>query len=456
MILYVPLQKGEDRQIDDIITTKLLEIKIPLFDDIKSLLGDEASDSEAEFLSKSFYLPLILLYDLERREAKKPSFLHPYSVAAKPDYRYNDPNLPSGFRQTTFQKCLSLNHETREDFGKNIVGYHYIIADCEKHILGEELDNGLRDLTNKNALVRNYINKRLKSLTKEKYIRLEPADIKSMLKKESDEVKIDEQSIIKNYSMITEKLKSFVKNILKYHSELSSGEKNLLAGFINEYYINPLSEKLSRGNIIDPRTLNENVMADFEYVMNIVDNGPYVEADPELIHPSESPYIISLDKTLYNDFLDNMIKRAHEKLNKDHAKNQLSGESLSVPIVKVSDSIAVMSTLESDLIHAIHQFRKSRMVRKKFGREVYTLKEANFNPSAVYQGLEMAVNYLDANLKLSLIKHYKYFTSKDDTSYSKDIHLLEHMLKKEGIKQPPAIIKFFYKLSNKFFGKFMV
>ena len=430
--MYAFLSKSKEKLPDDIITRKLLERKIPTQDDVKALLGDN------EVVLKSFFFSLALLYDIPRREGMKPSFLHSYSAAGKPDYRYNDPKLPSRFKQTNFMKCLALIHELGEDyFGKDIAG-SYVIEDIVKSFLGNELASGLEELTNNNDLVMESIKKPLERMDVEKYKRLEESDISRKLEARLDKLKISGKNVIGYYKRIKRKLGKFIGNIKSYHEELSNKDKGFIIDFIYNFFAKPLSTRLKEENIIDPYILTENVRNDFQYVIDMIKGQDYVEADPKLVHPFESPYIVTLDKTLYQDLLDNkIVGNAYKRLKEELAKGQLLDDSsLSVPIVKVSDSTATIATLETDIVHAIHQFRKARRVRETFRRLISRLKQEGINPH-IYQRFKRAIDYQDKNLKLSIIEHYNYFKSKYDTQYSKDIELLEYMLGKESIKLEP-------------------
>ncbi len=414
---------------DDVITQKVINLEIPTPDEVRVSLGDN------EDTLNIFYLTLALLSEVSRREGKKPYFLHTYSVATKPDYRFNDPILPSKFRLTDFEKSLGQPHELKEEFGESIVG-SYIVGDVLKYFFGDELANGVDYLTNHNELVMKNVNKSLKQLRKEELKRIGQKDISRLLTDELERLTINLEGVVEHYKRVEGALKEYVNEIGEYHEELDSENKEYIIGLMEDNFISPLSNKLRSNEIIDLQELVENVKNDFNHVLEIVNKEDYIEADPKLVHSFESKYLADLKKTLYQDYLGRIIKNVHEKLDKMLAEGQLLDDSLlSLPLVKTCDSIANVSTLEQDIVRTISQFRKARQVRRTDQELIAYLGKKDVDPS-IYQRFERSVDYLSEVLVWKIKQYHGSVKdmAKLDTTYNNDAKLLDYMLRKEGQK----------------------
>ncbi len=376
----------QDTLPNDTITTKLQNGEISTPGDVKSLVGGD------EITLKSFYLSLALLHDVTRREGRDPYFVHPYSVAVKPDYRFNDPVIPSRFKTTTYEKSLGLIHDLEEEVGKTPIGAH-IIGIIVEQLLGHDLAMGMSYLTNTNDIVADTIKPYTKKLDSEVYKRLEARDISLMLSKAMDSVRIGEVSVINEYVRITGILKNFVEDVKNFHPELNEDDRNYIVGRMNEWFVQPLEALIQHRDIIDPRELKRGIQAEFGHVIGIVDAGSYVEADPRLILRSESPFLVNLDKTLYQDFLNIMMGYAFNKAIEQRARGQLKDDSaLSNPIVKASDIAATLATMEDDVSHAISQFRKARRNGGSGHGLIERLNREGFN-SGYYQRYADSLDY---------------------------------------------------------------
>ncbi len=412
---------------DDAITRKIQSNEIPTPDDVMRLVGKD------NIVLKSVYFTLAVLYDAERREGARPYFVHPYSVAVKPDYRYADDLIPSGFRTTSFMKCLGLIHDLREVFGKTPEGSHVVGVNVG-YLLGNELAEGLGYLTNNNDTVIGTIKdsvERLRKTDPERYKRLDASDISERLSGELERLNIDERSVIKQYRRIQKALVDFVNDIRTYHPELSDIDRAFIVGLIQDSFLIPISKVIKRKDIISPSKLESIIREDFEHVIGIVDGKSYVNADQRLILPKESPFLVTLDKTLYQDFLNRAMDYAFNRVIEQHSKGQLVDDSaLSVPIVRVCDTAATLATFEDDIAHAISQYRKARRVSESGRGLIERLEQEGVEQ--IYERFRLAIDYSNRILGFVIGMQHKSFQlkAKIDNVYDRDVELLEYMLSK--------------------------
>ena len=416
---------SRDTLSNDSLTTKLQNGEIPTPSDATSLVGDD------ELTQKSFYLSLALLHDIIRREGRDPYFVHPYSVAVKPDYRFNDNTIPSGFRTTIYEKRLGLTHDLEEEVGRTPIGAH-VVGDIVEQLLGHNLAVGLDYLTNTNDIAMDTIKPYTKRLDPEVYKRLGARDISSMLHKAMESVRIGEVAVRNEYMRIAGILKNFVDDVNKFHTELADADRDYIVEHMNDWFVQPLEARIRRGDLISPRALKTEIQAEFGHVTGIVDAGSYVEADPRLILRSESPFLVTLDKTLYQDFLNRMMEHAFNQAVQQRDRGQLKDDSaLSIPIIKASDIAATVATMEDAVDHAISQFRKARRNGGSGYGLIERLNHASFG-SNYYQRYANALDFARRILLSVLSDKPKILKRKRlrDDVYERQNSLYEIMLEK--------------------------
>ena len=409
---------------EDTITRKIQSNEIPTPSDVRRFVGSD------EIIIRSLYFTLAVLHDIRRREGGRPYFTHVYSVAIKPDYRSHDPDVPAGYTTTSFEKLLGLNHETREEFGRTPLGSHVVGATI-KDFFGKELAEGIDKLTNANDIVMHTIEDSLKTMDPERYKRLEAHDVSERLKRELEGVKVDPKAVRRQYLKVKNVLVNFVNDTKQYHPEISPDDRNFIVDILQDSFIAPLTSQLRADNIADPDGLADRIRNEFSHTIHIVENGPYFEADRKLTHPDESPYIVTLDKTLYQDFLNIMNEYAFQKALAQRASGILNGSALSVPIVKASDITSNVATMEDNITHAMHVYRNARRFDLSGKQLIERLGQAGFD-NIFYQRFAHAIDYAGRVL-ISVLKEKPEILrvkAKSDNVYERDIPLFEYMLNK--------------------------
>ncbi len=411
---------------EDIITAKLQNDKIPTFDDVKRFLGN------GDLIKKSFFLPLGLLDGLKRREYKQPYFVHPYSVASKANYRYNDPETPSRFRlMYETEICAGLNHEQKEVVGKTPEGLHIIGVNMPIFLNGE-ISELVDYLTCSEDIVMGTVEghlDHLRQMSPEKYVRLESSDISSMLNRKLENLKIDEKGIRRTYSQIMNKLINFTEKVRYNHPELSFEDKDAIIGLVTDSFVDPISNIIKRKDMIGGNELANLVKHDFGIVLDIIGRNIYVNADPKLIWNDESPYLVTLYKTLYQHYLDRGMNHTFNKVVELYSEGKLNDDSaFSLPIVKGCDIAANVATLENDIVHAISQFRKARRFIERGNSLIERVGEIGINPS-IYQRFGRVIDY-DARILIQALDDRIKSLERDkrrDNLYYNVLGILEYM-----------------------------
>lgn len=411
---------------EDPVTIKLLDDKIPTIGDVATFLG------EGEIL-KAFYLSAALLDGRTRREDQAPYMVHPVSVAGKLDYRFNDPVMPSGVRLNTYSKVLGLVHELREIFGKDPLG-SYIVGAIVSDFLGSEVARGLDYMTKRSDIVFGAVKPQLDKIRREnrwKYRDIEPAYVGERLQTKLDGLAVNPDDVKFKYVAVQRALRAFVYRITNYHPELGDADKKDIIGIIEGSFIGPLSAKIKAKDFVDPTGAARCIEGDFQHVLGIIKSGQYAQVNRNLIHTTESPGLVILNQTLYQDFLKRIMEDAYDRIIAHvEAEQAPQPSSLDVVATRLADSIAYAATLQDDMPHGLSQFRKIRRVDDSVVGLVKRLSDSNDVHPDVYAGIEKELDYLRRVLiwRLELLHKGAKDSNAGENIFGKKEQYLEAMI----------------------------
>jgi len=398
---------------------------------------------------KNYYTNDSLLYGLSMRNGN-PVMAHVVSSALKPEFRQEDYRLPSGFGLNVEEKNGQLFHEDLEDIGRDLVGA-FIMSNFIKNNFSE-YHHGVQMMSNYASIALRPIKKRLRYIAEDyqQEIGIRPGgDMFSdeiqiicdscsekaleLLEKEYSEMRLSEGLIfkIRDYILGRNSKKENHRGPNDYlkkvdsEPELRSKEKKIIHEVVND------GVGLFEEGIKDLRIEELSGFLDGWYnkIYRLIKKGEYTPIDPNLL-AYKPLYSATLDKTLYNIYLNDMKNDALERVtqrNKDE-------DPLSDIIRKLSDSAATIAVMEvQHKEHMISQFRKASRMMKILGEELIgELKELGASEDVYNERLVPATLYLLSLLKEKTqisLERVREDSKKFDTQYFQLKGPLEYIVK---------------------------
>ena len=365
---------------------------------------------------KNYYINDSFLYGLSMRNGN-PVMAHVVSSALKPEFRQEDNSLPSGFGLNVEEKNGQLFHEDLEDIGRDLIGA-FIMSNFIKNNFNE-YHHGVQMMSNYASIALRPIKKRLRYIAEDyqQELGIRPGvdmlsdeiqilyDLCSqkapeLLEEAYSEIKLSEGLIFKSSDHILGRSSKkenrrgpndYLKKI-DSEPELRTKEKKIIHEVVND------SVGLFEDGIKDLRIeeLSGFLNGWYNKIYRLIKKGEYMPIDPNLI-AYKPLYSATLDKTLYNIYLNDMKKDALERFTqRNNGKDPLSNI-----IKKLSDSAATIAVMEvQHKEHMISQFRKgSRMIKILGGKLIEELKGLGASEDVYKERLVPATLYL-----LSLLK----------------------------------------------------
>jgi len=417
----MPSNYQELHDLGHIVSSTILSRKVPQPAHIAKILGQGNVSA--------YYLMHALMHSKEygqgrdvlvyaRRDKKAPA-IHPFDSAVKPYFRVNDRDLPSRYILTPREQRGILIHDLNEDYGESLLGV-FVVNDIISYLLGEETGKDAILDTNKNGLL-------LKSLENE-IIKLPIKNhngVYRLLEEKLTQLSIKPLSIPREYRRVLSSLYDFEKYIDKEVDYMPEQKDDLLM-IINEMST-ALTKKIKNKELLGPSEVEEQVKWQYMHVMEIMKHGNYIDVDRNLVLPGDQEFLLTLNKTLYWDFISNIAenvqRNSNSVLQNEHAKND---SYLSPIMVKLADSTNTVANMDqSPLTNATSIFRKARIsIAAGIILGGYLKNQQND-----YQRLHSGVDYLFRNLEHSVDRHLEYLSKSamGETNYELDLKIFEVM-----------------------------
>ena len=406
------------------VSQTILNRQIPIPEDIAQTLGESAVPPYF-FMHALFYrreqTGVRGILEPVRRDSVAIQ-LHSYESAFKPDYRFYDKKIPSGYRLSEREKRGDVVHDIGEDFGRDILGA-LIVNDVITSLFGAETGSDADILTNKSALLLKPLQEELVSM------QVREANSETAYQALSNlnrRVKVSEQEVLGKYQEISDALKYFGYHITRDVDYIQPNQKAGLTEVIANL-ARSVQERTREG--IRPSDLEERMHTQYGLIMQIIDNGKYSEVEEGLVLPDESKYLATLKKTLYDlDFISKIAQRVKEDAGLA-SNNGNSGNDYLAPfmekLAEITDTVAKFDKL---LPHAISIFRKSRIVVRHGVALVNNLHEESHNYDRLRRGVDYLFRNLDAQVEINRADAITSVRKLSDTSY-------EIQMEKYGIMQ---------------------
>ena len=137
--------------------------------------------------------------------------------------------------------------------------------------------------------------------------------------------------------------------------------------------------------------------------MEIMESGKYIKADPELVPPRNSKFLVTLDKTLYRDYINDIVKEVKHEASLAHQNGHLDNDNyLGLIMEKLADGTDSAIKMEvSPLLNATNIFRNARTLIVAGTELIEYLREQKMD----YERLERGVDYLTRNLNAAVNDH---------------------------------------------------
>jgi hypothetical protein len=423
MVSYKSIPNYKERcDIGDRITSTLYAERVPEPHYISRVFGDYALDA--------YFLMHALMRLVDRRD-KKFAPIHSYDSAFKSFYRYSDPKLPSGFLLSPREVVGVLVHDLGEDFGGNILGA-LIVNDVILSLVGKDAGRDAGYLTDNNELLSKSIKKRVEKMEKFNHAKIDPSAIYNMFysryKKYSGTTAPD---IKKEYKRVNDALKSFEKHVREEVDYMGKGSKDDLLARVNSM-VDKVSVMEKNDQILEPRFVSDYISTSFDKVMDVLRSRRYIEADPQLVPPRYSRVLVSLDKTLYADYINTIIEDVKRESILARQKGQLDNDDyLAIIMEKLADGTDNSIKMEIDpLINATNVFRNARALTVGGTELVKYLKEQNIGCERLKKGVDYLFRCLDVavNGHLAELKRRPKYLS--EGHWNADLVAFDHMAKK--------------------------
>lgn len=397
---------NETRDLGKTVSRIILDRKVPEPGQISQVFGEETVDSyivmHALTHSQEYGLRTGII-NYGRRDQKAMQ-IHPYDSAFKPYRRLRDPRLPSGYDLTPKEIIEVFIHDLGEEFGHSPIGALVVNASLG-YLLDKDIGKAGNRLTNQNGMVLDSLQDRVNDLSQED---LDPGHIYDILKEEMCNVKVEASHIEAHYQRFLDALNYFEAYVGQNSNYMSKEQKEKLLGRIGK-----MSEKLNKERGIDiltPDDATQSIWKQYDNVKKIMEAGDYIEVDANLVVTGSTPFLLTLEKTLYRDYIDNI------------------GESMIPKDAESTDNVIKMD--HTSLLNDTSIFRKARiLINSNIERGRY-LKENNEE----YKRLERGVDYLFRNLDASVNHHLRELQKRtkdlSDEHWNLDLQIFRLMKEK--------------------------
>ncbi len=400
----------ETRDLGKTVAKTILNRKVPEPDQISRVFGEENVDP--------YYVMHALTHSQEYgqrtgiinygRRDQKAMQIHPYDSAFKPYRRLWDRRLPSGYDLTSEEIGEILIHDLGEEFGHSPLGA-LVVNGSIGYLLGKNKGEAANRLTNQNGMVLDSLQNRVNDLPQERLNQIQNKvddllqegrdqdDIDDILKEEMGElyqshtydILKEEMSVVEvkashiraHYQRFLSALNDFGDYVSQNSDYMGRGQKEDLLGRIGK-----MSSSLNKTRGIDiltPDDATQSVLEQYEHVMGIMEAGNYIEVDENLVVPGSAPFLLTLEKTLYRDYIDNIA------------------ESMMAKNADATDNVITMD--HTSLLNDTSIFRKARILINANIEHGKYLKENNED----YKRLERGIDYLFRNLDASVNHHLR-------------------------------------------------
>lgn len=440
MIPYSNTTFGNYNEIRDLgitVSRIILDRKVPEPGQISQIFGEESVDSyivmHALTHSKEYGRRKGII-NYGRRDQKAMQ-IHPYDSAFKPYRRLRDPRLPSGYDLTPKEIREVLIHDLGEEFGHSPIGALVVNA-ILGYLLGKDSGEAGNRLTNQNGLVLDSLQKKVYDLPQEGLDRIQDkvndliqkgfnhGDIDDFLKEEMKElyqnhtynvlkeemriVEVKASHIKAHYRKFLNALNNFEAYVGKNSDYMDKEQKEDLLGRIRKMSNNL---KGTQGiDILTPNDAAQSIFEQYKHVMKIMEAGNYIEVDENLVVPGSTPFLLTLEKTLYRDYTDNL------------------GESMLPKDADSTDNVIKMD--HTSLLNDTSIFRKARILINSNIKRGRYLKENNEE----YKRLERGADYLFRNLDASVNHHLRELQKRtkdlSDEHWTPDLEMFKLMKEK--------------------------
>lgn len=389
--VIIPNHYDEIKALGKEVLKTIEDRKSPKPEDISKVLGEDAV--------MPYYFMHALLRNLEHGRARSvldykrrngiAIQTHSFDAAFKPYYRLGHKYLPSNYVLTPREITGDIVHDLGEEFGQDLLGA-IVVNDVIRYVLGDEAGKDADVLTNKNALLLDSLEDRIK--------KDEPERIHKIIKKSKSLINVRDGEIEYHHRRVLNAVKQFRNYVQTEADYLEEPQKNYLLGIIDdivERALTRVSQKSLRADEV-----NGIILQQYENVMGIMEKGEYLSADKKLLLPGDPKFLWSLKKTLYRDFIGSIAEKVKEELVLASVNDRSKDDRyLGAFIEKLSESIDTVANMEPNpLRHAISIFRKARIsIPTGIDLVDYLGQE-----SADYARLQMAVDCLYRNLEDSV------------------------------------------------------
>lgn len=250
--------------------------------------------------------------------------------------------------------------------------------------------------------------------------------------------KVTEEDILKTYEFIKARYRRFL-DIHLPNSGLPVEEQRIISDKYVTRAIATIEDKLKSGGIIKPRETEENIMARYEHVRHLIASDNHKPADISLILSSESPHVITIEKTLYSDYISKNMREMIEAAKRVVGSGRIKDEPYQqFPIVKGVDLIDTTAGMGPNLDNMTSINRKDRIYLKEGASDLAELNGIN-TPLEDRMVFYEILNYLVSTLQFKNGKLYRDATRETDSMFNEDKEILGRM--KEHNEDLPGIIR---------------
>jgi len=391
------------------ISNGILKRRVPEPGHIAKVLGEDAV--------KTYYFMDALLHAIEygrsrwvldsARRDHKAIQRHSFDAATKPDYRFNDDRLPSGYFTTMRDKKGILVHDLGEEFGKTPLRA-LVVNDVIRYLFGEVTGTDANLLTSHTILLIDSLQERIKR----ELPTIDHENVYHLLVAERNNVQARQRSIFYHYTTVLKAVQDFRAFIRQEVSYMPQAEKESLVGIVTEL-AEGVEQQIRKKNILSSEDATKTLTENVDGIIGIMEKQAYLPVDISLVLPGDPEFLLTLKKTLYfasiKKISDSVYQAALAASQGEIVEG--GGDYLSPMMQKITESIDTIAGMENRPIDsATSIFRKARIKL----RSAVDLVNQVHQIEMPYQRLQRATDYLYRNLVASIEANLEYLRKAAD------------------------------------------
>lgn len=407
--------------VGDKISKTIVDRKIPSPNDIEKVIGQQGVEPYffMHALLHAIEYGRMRVIDYTRRD-RKAIQRHSFDSAIKPQFRYGDRELSSGYKLNPREQIDALLHDLGEEFGGDFVGA-IVVNHIISHLFGDDVGRDVSLLTNYSALL---IDPHHTEIL-ETIDRIEPRRVREFLAEKHKQVQVTESDIYSHSNRVLEALRKF-RGYTASAMYLTTQERGIISGMMDDL-ARRVEFHISKRNLPSAIEAGKEVLGEYEGVIAVIDNkGSYIDIDERLLMPEdrEAKFLVQLKRTLYRDrFIRNITGKALNDALLARANSSNSGDDgyLAPVMAKFSETTDTVANMIYDpMPNIVNVQRKARILGEEGANLVVAFRQDN---AGDYQRPLEADEYMVGTLKGSIrdIKKHIQAANKRESTLREDL-----------------------------------